>query len=172
MRQRLLAADLQLTAWLGNGNRASLLRLPAIFFAHSGDSWFWFAGLGLLWWLGDAYWRSRAGVFLGGLLITAVLVVLIKLTIRRQRPVGEWGSFYRRTDPHSFPSGHAARSAALAVIALSLGPPWLGLLLLIWAPLVSLARVVLGVHYVSDIVFGVILGLITGALAVSVVPVG
>lgn len=172
MRQRLLTADLQVSAWLGAVKESGFLRLLAVILAHSGDSWFWFAGLGMLWWVGNNYWRPRAGVFLVGIVITAVLVMLMKLTVRRERPEGDWGGFYRRTDPHSFPSGHAARSIALAVMALSLGPPWLGLALLAWAPLVSLARVALGVHYVSDVIIGGILGLLTGALSVYIVPIG
>ncbi|RPI87554.1 MAG: phosphatase PAP2 family protein [Chloroflexi bacterium] len=172
MRQRLLTADMQLSAWLGGVKESGCLRLLAVILAHSGDSWFWLAGLGMLWWVGDDYWRFRAGVFLIGIVITAVLVMLMKLTVRRERPEGDWGGFYRRTDPHSFPSGHAARSIALAVMALSLGPPWLGLVLLAWAPLVSLARVALGVHYVSDVIIGGILGLLTGALSVYIVPIG
>jgi membrane-associated phospholipid phosphatase len=35
----------------------------------------------------------------------------------------------------------------LAVLALGIGPVWLGALLLVWAPLVALARVAMGVHY-------------------------
>ena len=92
--------------------------------------------------------------------------MVIKFTVRRRRPEGEWGQIYRSTDPHSFPSGHAARSTMLAVVAVGLGPLWLGLALLIWAPLVGLARIILGVHYPSDILAGMVLGLILGVLAV------
>ena len=53
----------------------------------------------------------------------------------------------------------------LAVVALGLGPAWLGILLLVWAPLVILARVAMGVHYLSDVLagtaFGVVMGLVT-----------
>jgi membrane-associated phospholipid phosphatase len=33
---------------------------------------------------------------------------------------------------------------------------------LVWAPLVALARVAMGVHYLSDIVAGALLGLVVG----------
>lgn len=140
------------------------IRAIAVVLAHSGDSWFWVVGLGLLWWLGTDYWKRLALVMLIGIVITALIVLLIKFTVRRRRPEGEWGRIYRSTDPHSFPSGHAARSAMLAVIALGLGPIWLGLSLLLWAPLVSLARIILGVHYPSDILAGMALGIIMGVL--------
>ena len=144
----------------------SFIRALAVVLAHSGDSWFWLIGLGLLWWLGAEEWKQLALVMIIGIVITAVVVLVIKFTVRRRRPEGEWGQIYRSTDPHSFPSGHAARSTMLAVVALGLGPLWLGLALLVWAPLVGLARIILGVHYPSDILAGMSLGLILGVLVV------
>lgn len=158
MVSRLLALDADLTQKLRIAEKPGLLRTLAAFFAHSGDSWFWLVGLGILWWVGDDAWKTRA-VWLGlGILVTAVLVLLIKFTVRRQRPAGEWGGIYRKTDPHSFPSGHAARAGMLAVMGIGLGPVWFSVVLLIWAPLVALARVIMGVHFVSDIFAGVIFG--------------
>lgn len=140
------------------------LRALAVVFAHSGDSWFWIIGLGLLWWFGDEEWKQLAVVMLIGVLVTALVVMVIKFTVRRSRPQGEWGRIYRSTDPHSFPSGHAARSTMLAVLALGLGPLWLGISLLVWAPLVGLARTIMGVHYPSDIIAGMALGALLGVL--------
>jgi undecaprenyl-diphosphatase len=131
----------------------NFIRALAVVLAHSGDSWFWLIGLGLLWWLGSGEWQQLALVMIIGILITAVVQ-------------GEWGQIYRNTDPHSFPSGHAARSTMLAVIGVGLGPLWLGLALLIWAPLVGLARIILGVHYPSDILAGMVFGLIIGVLVI------
>jgi len=140
------------------------IRALAVVLAHSGDSWFWLIGLGLLWWLGTDYWKQLALVMIIGIGVTALVVLVIKFTVRRRRPQGEWGRIYRSTDPHSFPSGHAARSTMLAVITLGLGPLWLGLSLLLWAPLVGLARITLGVHYPSDILAGMALGIVMGVL--------
>jgi undecaprenyl-diphosphatase len=58
----------------------------------------------------------------------------------------------------------------LAVLGLVLGPPWFGLVLLTWAPLVSLARVVVGVHYLSDIVAGLVVGALAGLVMASIYP--
>jgi undecaprenyl-diphosphatase len=130
--------------------------------AHSGDSWFWLAGLILLWLLGSAYWRQRALALAVGIVVTAALVLTIKFLVRRRRPEGEWGAIYRNTDPHSFPSGHAARAIMLVAMAIGLGPAWFAVLLIIWAPLVSLARVAMGLHYLSDVLAGIALGLVMG----------
>ena len=145
----------------------TILSLIMKVFAHSGDSWFWLAGLFIVWLFSSGEWRERA-VFLGvGLVIMAAAVILLKFTIRRPRPEGEWGAIYRITDPHSFPSGHAARSAALAVMALGIGPVWFGITLAIWAPWVGLSRVALGVHYLSDVIAGWLVGVSMGLIALA-----
>ena len=58
----------------------------------------------------------------------------------------------------------------LAVLGLALGPLWLGIVLVIWAPLVALARVAMGVHYVSDITAGGVLGLVVGISIAALLP--
>ncbi len=97
-------------------------------------------------------------------LLLAAVVLAVKFLVRRPRPAGQWGAIYRNTDPHSFPSGHAARAALLASLGWLWGPAWLALILTFWAPLMSLARVGLGVHYLSDIAAGLALGLLAGLL--------
>lgn len=169
MMGRLLALDRRLTLRLRVAERPGLLRTLAALLAHSGDSWFWGVGLALLWWRGGDAWRWRALVWLGGIFVTAVLVFLIKFTVRRRRPEGEWGGVYRATDPHSFPSGHAARAAMLAAVAVGISPPPYAVLLVVWTPLVALARVVMGVHYLLDVVAGAGLGVAVGAIILLLV---
>jgi undecaprenyl-diphosphatase len=50
------------------------------------------------------------------------------------------------------------------VLILATGPAWFAAILWIWAPLVGLSRVGMGVHYVSDILAGAVLGVLMGAL--------
>ncbi len=164
----ILELDARLSARMRVAGRPGLLRSLCIFLAHSGDSWFWWAGLALLAWLGNAFWRPWALIILVSIIALAVLVLAVKFTIRRKRPEGEWGGLYRTTDPHSFPSGHAARAALIAILCLGLGPPWLALVLCLWAPLVALARVAMGVHYLSDIAAGAVLGVLAGLAALQV----
>jgi len=167
MWQKLAELDNRLSRSSRLGVNGRFTRTLAAILAHSGDSWFWLLGLILLWWRGTDYWKERAVALGVGILVTAIVVMAIKFTVRRSRPAGEWGQIYRSTDPHSFPSGHAARSMMLAVMALGLGPLWLGLLLLAWAPLVSLARVMLGVHYPSDVIAGMGLGALLGVIVLQ-----
>jgi len=164
MLQRIQDLDDRFARSSQNAEYPTFIRAIAVLLAHSGDSWFWLIGLGLLWWVGTDYWKHLALVMIIGIGVTALVVLVIKFTVRRRRPQGEWGRIYRSTDPHSFPSGHAARSTMLAVIALGMGPLWLGLSLLLWVPLVGLARIILGVHYPSDILAGMALGIVMGVL--------
>jgi undecaprenyl-diphosphatase len=165
---QLLALDARLSTRMRVAERPGPLRTFAAILAHSGDSWFWAAGLVLLWWLGDLFWRQWALTLLLSIGALAVIVLAIKFTIRRRRPEGEWGAIYRSSDPHSFPSGHAARALLIAVLALGMGPVWLAVLLCLWAPVVSLARVAMGVHYLSDVIAGALLGAIAGGIVLSI----
>jgi undecaprenyl-diphosphatase len=117
---------------------------------------------------GNSFWKEWAVVQFGSISVLAILVQLIKFRIKRKRPEGEWGRIYRFTDPHSFPSGHAARAFLIATIASGLGPPALAVALWIWAPLVALARVAMGVHYLSDIVAGALFGILVALIGLQV----
>jgi undecaprenyl-diphosphatase len=168
----LIELDARISEQMRIAEKPGPLRTLAAVLAHSGDSWFWLAGLGLVWWLGSDYWKERAVILIVSILLTALIVLVVKFTVRRKRPEGEWGKFYRNTDPHSFPSGHAVRAMMLAVIMLGLGPLWFGFFLLIWAPLVSLARVAMGVHYLSDVLAGMLLGLLIGVAVLLILQAG
>jgi undecaprenyl-diphosphatase len=166
----LLAADARYSLSLRIPPQARWRRRLAATFAHSGDSWFWLLGLAAVWASGLPGGRSWALAIAGAIGLLAVAVLALKRLVRRARPEGEWGRIYRATDPHSFPSGHAARAFLLAVLVTGWGPSWLAPVLWVWAPLVGLARVALGVHYVSDIVAGAALGLAGGMLALLAHP--
>ncbi len=144
-------------------NKKGLKKIAA-FFAHSGDSWFWGVGLLLLWIFGPHIWRPRIQLLFIGILVTAISVLILKFSIKRPRPEGEWGQIYRSSDPHSFPSGHAARATMLTVLILLAGPFWLGLVMIAWALLVAISRIGLGVHFISDILAGTILGILFGGV--------
>lgn len=164
----MLDLDARLSAQMRVAERPGLIRTLAVFLAHSGDSWFWWAGLLLLWWLGNPFWKPWALTVLLSIIALAAVVLAIKFIIRRRRPEGEWGGLYRKTDPHSFPSGHAARVVLISFLALGLGPLWLGVVICIWAPLVALARVAMGVHYLSDIIGGFGFGALAGIIALQI----
>lgn len=167
-RRTILGLDARVSKNLRLAERPGTLRTFAVFFAHSGDSWFWGIALVLLWAFGSSFWKQWAIVVLAAIAVLAALVMGLKFSIRRRRPEGEWGSIYRNTDPHSFPSGHAARAFMIAILATGLGPAWSAWILWLWAPLVSVARVAMGVHYVSDIAAGLAIGILMGILVLQI----
>lgn len=169
--QRWLERDASYSKNLQLKRKRGVWHAICVFFAHSGDSWFWLIALVLIWFFGNPEWHTRASFLIIGLVFLAICVLIIKFSIKRPRPEGEWGNIYRATDPHSFPSGHAARAAALAVIALRIGPTWFAIVLCLWAPLVGIARVRLGVHYLSDVIIGWLIGIIVAILAIALLPV-
>lgn len=98
--------------------------------------------------------RRPAVALIGGLALSEVVVVALKLAFRRARPT-LWASPWPALG-WSFPSGHAMTSSAVAAIAVGLLWPtrWRTAALVVAVPavlLVGLSRVYLGVHYPSDV---------------------
>lgn len=141
--------------------------------AHVGDGPYVFGGLGfiyLLSWLGPEFYRRQAVLsIILTVLAALVIVTLIKFTVRRQRPhlPGEFVTF--QYDAYSFPSGHSARLAALAVSSVFFFPG-LGWVLMVVAVSVALARVAVGIHYLSDILVGLAVGAVVAWHLVTVLP--
>jgi undecaprenyl-diphosphatase len=123
----------------------------------------------MIWWFGEPAIRSLAVVLACGAVLSVALIYAIKFSVRRSRPPGEWGSFYRRTDPYSFPSGHAAKTMTLAIVVLGSGRLLPGSLMILWAGLVGFARIALGVHYLSDVTVGYVVGLVAGVVCTLIV---
>ncbi|MBM3190839.1 MAG: phosphatase PAP2 family protein [Chloroflexi bacterium] len=92
--------------------------------------------------------------------LTAACVTTLKFAVRRERPFGhesaKWSAL-PEYDLHSFPSGHAARVACIAV-GLCLFNPGNCPLAVLWALSVSYARVAVAAHYLSDVLVGVLVG--------------
>jgi len=131
--------------------------------AHLGDGTLVFGGLALAYWAGWQFRRPdvQAAVFdtLVALIVTALVVFGIKYTLRRERPRDPAGFVTIKYDKYSFPSGHSARMSALGG-ALFFFNPFLGISLLALAALVAAARVVIGIHFVGDVLVGWLLGVL------------
>lgn len=67
-------------------------------------------------------------------------------------------------DKFSFPSGHTLHAVVFTVVALSYYPH-LSFLLVPFTLMVALSRVVLGLHYPSDVLAGAMLGVLIGGLS-------
>ena len=163
MLNRLLELDQAFSARLAF-RRAGVSRSLLRAIAHTGDGAVWIAIGVALWLLGQRELALREEITVFALI---AIVAGLKSLFRRRRPAGDSVPLYFKFDAHSFPSGHAARTFALAVVFGAFDPA-LGLAMGAWAALVSLVRVALGVHYVSDVSAGALVGLAFGAIIAAV----
>ncbi|XP_066319074.1 probable lipid phosphate phosphatase beta isoform X1 [Miscanthus floridulus] len=94
-----------------------------------------------------------------GLVLDLILVGLVKVVVRRPRPAYNAKDMYVAVaaDHWSFPSGHSSR-AFLVASFLSAGGFRPREALFLWATATSASRVLLGRHYVLDVVAGACLG--------------
>lgn len=139
--------------------------------SYSADGWF-YPLLPLLLLASAGAWaalRFTLGAVLG-LAIVIPAFKWLKRRVQRARPFESdagVGSLVVPGDAFSFPSGHTATAWLMAVLC-SGWLPALALPLLAWASLVGLSRIVLGVHYPSDVLVGALLGASSGLLALAV----
>ncbi|MFE5299730.1 phosphatase PAP2 family protein [Streptomyces sp. NPDC056632] len=85
----------------------------------------------------------------------------VKRLVRRPRPhPGEYAPLVRTAGRHSFPSCHATSSAAAAVAFAALHPPARHVAVPAAAAM-CLSRLVVGVHYPTDVAAGALLGVAT-----------
>ncbi len=164
---KLQEIDVSISQKLLIDEKQKTLRFFASLFAHSGDSWFILPALFIIWLASDGLAHRYSALFAGAVVVQASFVILIKQIIKRSRPEGRWGSVYRNSDPHSFPSGHAVRVAMITLIAWGLDLSVLKWIFTIWVPLVSFSRVMLGVHYFLDVAAGWVLGFILAGIVLN-----
>jgi undecaprenyl-diphosphatase len=134
---------------------------------RAGDGWLWgLIGIALL--LSADAMRFRAIEAAGSAVACGILVFhKVKRVFCRRRPRDIephcWAHIVTR-DKFSFPSGHSTTAFA---VALSLGSfyPEIMPLLLVLAANVAVSRVVIGMHFVSDVLVGSGMGALLGYMA-------
>jgi len=137
-----------------------------------GDGVVWYALMALLLAFGGRIGQLAAlnMALVGG---AAVLIYQrLKRWTRRPRPYRAHAGIVARIPPldeFSFPSGHTLHAVSFSLVAID-WLPWLALVLVPFTLLVALSRVVLGLHYPSDVLAAGGLGTLLALLALELKP--
>lgn len=166
---RLENAEVRFCQRVNRGCERPLVLWPFAAVSRLGDGMFWYGlMLALPFWYGSAgivVALQMAGVGLAGL----VLYRMLKERLVRERPCNlhpHIRAGARALDRYSFPSGHTLHAVAFTLVATSTFPE-LGWLLVPFAVLVAMSRVVLGLHYPSDVAAGALLGALLAQVALG-----
>jgi undecaprenyl-diphosphatase len=167
------ASDFRISGRLLEWRPPRWFRVFMIWATRAGDGWLWLAvGLALAAGGTDGHRVLAAAAVAAG--VANTVQVLAKRRFRRTRPcdsdrvgrgpydVKPLGHF--PSDRYSFPSGHALNAFAIgSVIALAF--PALAVPVLLAAASVAASRVVLGLHFLSDVLAGSLVGALMGGAA-------
>lgn len=106
----------------------------------------------------------EAATFLAAVATSAVVVQALKWLFDRDRPLG----MLVTSDAGSFPSGHTANAATMAMLAwLMCRRWWVATLGAIWVLTMAASRLVLSVHWFTDVLAGALIGAGVAALVVA-----
>lgn len=145
-----------------------IIRLFAVV-SRLGDGVFWYSLMAALLLVDGAFALPVVGQMLlaGGL--SLLLYKWLKMRTTRSRPCARNQAIERRVAPldeYSFPSGHTLHAVSFSLVAVYYYP-MLGWVLIPFAALVALSRIVLGLHYPSDVLVGALLGAALAALVLQ-----
>jgi undecaprenyl-diphosphatase len=162
-----LARERTVALWMhGAATRAWVVRLLGVV-SRVGDGWIWYAVVVCLPWAGGPNGPSVSVRMIGVGIVNLIIYTIVKRWIARPRPfrtcpgIRECG---RSLDEFSFPSGHTLHSVACSLI-LTVYYPVLGFIVWPLTLLIAVSRVVLGLHYPSDVIVGALIGAITAAVS-------
>jgi len=153
------------------GQRRAIARLFGTI-SRLGDGVFWYALMAALALLGGARGAQAALHLAATGLVALALYRGLKRWTRRPRPFRRHAGIVAHVPPldeFSFPSGHTLHAVSFSLVALAYYPALLGLLLP-FTLLVAASRVVLGLHYPSDVLAASAIG--TGLASLSLWCVG
>lgn len=114
----------------------------------------------------DKNLKKIAAVLVIAFLLASLVTEDVKDLVQRQRPYNGIAPAYLYTNDYSFPSGHAVTAFLAATIILAyFGWKW-GLASYIVAAFIGISRIVLDVHYPSDVLAGAVIGIVLGELVI------
>lgn len=134
-----------------------------------GDGWIWY-GLGAILLLYGGPQRFAAVGAAGSAALTGVAVFkILKKLSHRKRPCHLEPHCWSKVlppDRFSFPSGHTMTAVSIALVV-SYYYPWMEGALFFVALSIAISRVVLGMHFLSDVLAGIVLGVALACGAIT-----
>ena len=148
-------------------------RILMIVATRGGDGWLWYA-LGLILVVFGGEQRFAAiGAGVSSAAAAIFLFRVLKGASRRKRPCEiepHCWSLILPPDKYSFPSGHSITAFAVAM-SLGLFYPYLWTCLLGVAFLIAASRIILGMHFLSDVLAGSAIGVLLGLISFHIFAV-
>jgi undecaprenyl-diphosphatase len=157
-------------------NRSSKRRAVGAFFAavsRLGDGVVWYSLMALMALTQGEYGLNAAAVMAASGLCGVCIYKLLKSRLVRERPFISYPEDIHAgcapLDRYSFPSGHTLHAVMFTIIAVAWFPA-LAAVLVPLTVLIGLSRIILGLHYPTDVIIGALIGWSLAEIALLAVP--
>lgn len=169
--QTIQHCDVSMFNWFMTRKHCELSARLARWVSRTGDGYLYLIVAAYLYHSDLPAGRLFLAIALAAFAIERSFYLLLKNGCRRYRPqdaLPNFRSFIIPSDRFSFPSGHTSAAFLMATLLGFCFPPLLWPLYA-WAALVGLSRILLGVHFPTDILVGMTMGITVAAVSVRMI---
>lgn len=172
----ILTYNVNLFYTINEGMKNSVFNFIMPLLTNFGSLIAWILVCVLIFIFGGQYSKKVAIIGLLALFLSSAVVLVLKYIVAEPRPFAVLNNVHllAMESDYSFPSGHAASSFAAAV---ALGKKYKVIImdrsykliypLLVFAGIIGLSRVYIGVHYPLDVIFGALIGTASGLAVIK-----
>ncbi len=160
--------EIEIVKWIQRFSGNELVDKLFVYISFLGEAYLFIVVTVMIYWLFEKKWAYK---FITAFLASTVVVSVMKVLIKRPRPyqastdiksIGTPAHEAYGTQSYAFPSGHSNAAASISVGVMKQTKNWfVWILMILNIILVPFSRLYLGQHYLSDVLAGLLIGIIS-----------
>ena len=160
--------EIEIVKWIQRFSGNELVDKLFVYISFLGEAYLFIVVAVMIYWLFEKKWAYK---FITAFLASTVVVSVMKVLIKRPRPyqastdiesIGTPAHEAYGTQSYAFPSGHSNAAASISVgVMKQTKNLFVWILMILNIILVPFSRLYLGQHYLSDVLAGLLIGIIS-----------
>lgn len=160
--------EIEIIKWIQQFSGKELIDKAFIYISYLGEAYLFIVVAVMIYWLFEKKWAYQ---FITAFLASTVVVSVMKVLIKRPRPyqassevksIGKPAHEAYGEQSYAFPSGHSQAAAAISTGVVKKTKNWfVWILMILNIILVPFSRLYLGQHYLTDVLAGITIGVMS-----------